>query len=679
MQPFVGNDYRKRVLAAVERRGGVDASDSFELYDLPLEQAADLTDDAVRMRLDEVWAFWQKHRDHPKYRVLVEQLVAEHPQRSAPLRESASRIAEARMITDRRRRRDEDRYALLDNAIERLIGRYGGIPTSKRGGLDEIGAMGGLSADEVATRVRRHRVIDDSPAAPPETTAPAAPALSAHRLAQITELLAEFSRRGSGPASHTLLAVLGLDTDDAANLTEITLRAEALQSRARELPAGRMRALIDELLITINEVLLGGPALADAYLASVRESVGAHLRPRIRAAILVEDRLHPDDRQYMLEEARDLGLGTRDARRLIDEITREFGGEVDTEAPPPPPTPTRPAPAPAPTPTPTPPQGDWQRSLRSARQALRKGNLDDARTRCDQARSFAGDDDAARRQIDAVADEIARASRTPAAPAPATPPAPNPPAPTPPAPQPNPAHTSATPPTAAPDTTPAPPSNVHAAFANGAVVVAWEPSPTPGATYRVTRVDRTGRRQVVGRTATTELEDGGTRPSEGLPSYEVTASVDGMHSAPAVSSAAANPPAPTHTTPTTRTPPSRIPPPPAPPSPAPPPTLSPAATAADLPDITDVVVTGDLLTFTWPPGVTEVMVVIRSDAPPENPQDPAAVSKKVTNTRYEIDGGYRIPGSAARPAHIAVAACQRVSPDTLAVAAHFGPAARARL
>ena len=62
-----------------------------------------------------------------------------------------------------------------------------------------------------------------------------------------------------------------------------------------------------------------------------------------------------------------------------------------------------------------------------------------------------------------------------------------------------------------------------------------------------------------------------------------------------------------------------------------------------------------------------------------HPSRRIAVSKKVTNTRYEIDGGYRIPGSAARPAHIAVAACQRVSPDTLAVAAHFGPAARARL
>ena len=35
MEPFVGNDYRKRVLAAVEKRGGPGESDSFELYDIP--------------------------------------------------------------------------------------------------------------------------------------------------------------------------------------------------------------------------------------------------------------------------------------------------------------------------------------------------------------------------------------------------------------------------------------------------------------------------------------------------------------------------------------------------------------------------------------------------------------------------------------------------------------------
>jgi len=53
--PFDPNDYRKRVLAAVERRGGPDTSDPFELYDLPLTELDDAT---VAVRVAEVWSFW---------------------------------------------------------------------------------------------------------------------------------------------------------------------------------------------------------------------------------------------------------------------------------------------------------------------------------------------------------------------------------------------------------------------------------------------------------------------------------------------------------------------------------------------------------------------------------------------------------------------------------------------
>lgn len=653
MRPFVGNDYRKRVLAAVEKRGGVTESDPFELYDLSLEDAEALTDAEVAARIDEVWAFWQKHRDHPKYRVLVEQLVAEHAERSEPLRTGASRSAEARGIADRRRRRDEDRFALLDNAIERLVGRHGGIPAGKRAGLDEIGAMGGLTADEVATRVRRHRIIDDAAAGP----APSVPALSPHKLSQIDELLAEFSRRSSGPATHTLLAVLDLDTDAIADRREISMRAGGLRSRSRELPAGRMRALVDELLIHVDDVLLGPEDVSEAYLRAVRDSVSAHLRPRIRAAILVEDRLDPDDHQYMLDEARELGLGTRDARALIDTITTELGGEV---APGPRPDPGRTTASAPPAPR-TSPGSDWQRSLRSARQALRKGNLDDARARCEQARQAAGDDDAARRQIGAVDDEITRVltagvpAPTASAPTASVPTASVPTAPA-----------IATAPSGAAPAAVAAPTDVHATVTDGAVRVQWMPAPAPGAQYRVTRIDRSGRRQVVGRTATTEIEDGGARPTEGLPTYEVTAVVGGVQSAPARSDSA---PVPART-PTPR--PSR-------PAPVGRPRPVGMRTTTDLPAITDVAVTGGRLTFTWPAGITEVVVVIRPDAPPDGPMDRSSDVKKVTNTRYEIDGGYPIPESTARGAHIAVAACRRISSEDLAVAADFGPHARTRL
>ena len=62
--PFDPNDYRKRVLAAVERRGGPDTSDPFELYDLPLTELDDATVEAtlgtvVKYREDQ-----RRVRDH---------------------------------------------------------------------------------------------------------------------------------------------------------------------------------------------------------------------------------------------------------------------------------------------------------------------------------------------------------------------------------------------------------------------------------------------------------------------------------------------------------------------------------------------------------------------------------------------------------------------------------------
>src|ERR671916_594135 len=91
MPAFDANDYRKRVLAAVEARGGVPASDPFEWYDVPLDVADALTDDAVTEQVNAVWAFWQKHRDHPKYRGLVNALLAAHQNVAPALCERHSR------------------------------------------------------------------------------------------------------------------------------------------------------------------------------------------------------------------------------------------------------------------------------------------------------------------------------------------------------------------------------------------------------------------------------------------------------------------------------------------------------------------------------------------------------------------------------------------------------------
>ncbi|WEL94692.1 hypothetical protein P1N98_07380, partial [Tsukamurella tyrosinosolvens] len=53
----------------------------------------------------------------------------------------------------------------------------------------------------------------------------------------------------------------------------------------------------------------------------------------------------------------------------------------------------------------------------------------------------------------------------------------------------------------------------------------------------------------------------------------------------------------------------------------------------------------------------------------------AAWSWKVTNTRYQIDGGAILPADLPRPAHVAVAACRRGPDGTLLLAPDFAPTA----
>ncbi|WP_078111704.1 hypothetical protein [Gordonia sp. IITR100] len=716
MEPFVGNDYRKRVLAAVEKRGGPSESDSFELYDLPIEEAERLDDAAVAARLDEVWAFWQKQRDHPKYRILVARLVAEHDERSAPLRHKTGRIAEARAVSTRRELRDQQRFELLDNAIARLNERYGGIPRSKRAGLDEIGAMGGLDPAEIDTRLRRHRIVDD---APPASAEPAPPrvSLSAQQRGQIADLLAEFDRLRDGDPTPTLLTLLHLDTDAAADRGVIESRAVALNERARELAAGRFRAVLDELLVHVHDVLLSDPVLAQEYRQSVVDAVTDHLRPRVRAAVLVEDELGAQDHEFLLDEARTRGLGTRDARTVIAGLAAEFGAAVSPPAGPPPSAESPPPSAEPPTPPAEPvevppPKRLWENDLRAARAALRDGLPVRARAAIADARAGAGDDAAALRQIAAVADEVERViaqavadsrrardlademrhvaalelledvfrrardiDRLPdsggslqarleasrdivaqageiARSASAS----------------NPASLTAAAVmrrritdheglnSAATVLTVEPPRNVRFVAESGAITVSWDPSATESVTYRVVRIGFDGSTRTLGRTAGTELSDG-SRPDPVPPVYEVTAVLAGSQSAPARSDATPVPAAPA----------------PATTAPQPPATPHPD----DPPPITAVRVDADTMRFEWPAGVTEAMVVIRADAAPEHPADPAAVASKITNTRYQIDDGYPIPANVPRPCHVAVASCRRNPQGQLDVASSFGPSARA--
>jgi hypothetical protein len=384
---FDANDYRKRVLAAVEKRGGPDASDPFELYDLPVGRAADgdLDDDAVAERVAEVWGAWQRQRDHPKYRVLVALLVAEHAGRSAELLDAGRRRLAAVRVRVQREQRDSARYELLDAAISRLVQRHRGVPADKVEGLYEVGLLAGLTRAEVTARLRRHRRIDR-----PAPVAPAAPGVGPERRRQVRALLDEFGRLTDVSAPPTLLALL--DLGPGATDEQVRARAGAWRARARELPPERLRAVIDELLVHVAELVEPGRAAVGTYLDAVALDVAEHLRPRVRAAVLVEDRLVAEDHAHLLGEAVALGLDRTRATAVIAGLAAELQARIETGGP---------APAPPRAPDRRP---GWEEPLKGARTALRAGRPAEAQRLARDAERLAGADGAT--PVRAVADEI---------------------------------------------------------------------------------------------------------------------------------------------------------------------------------------------------------------------------------------------------------------------------------
>ncbi|MBF6370847.1 hypothetical protein IU469_34905, partial [Nocardia puris] len=107
------------------------------------------------------------------------------------------------------------------------------------------------------------------------------------------------------------------------------MRAEALRARARELPPGRMRVVLDELLVHVRDLVEPGGPVTDAYVAAVVAEVAERLRPKVRAAVLVEDRLAGEDYDFLLEEAIEHGLDRAGAAALLADLARELGAQVE--------------------------------------------------------------------------------------------------------------------------------------------------------------------------------------------------------------------------------------------------------------------------------------------------------------------------------------------------------------
>ena len=180
---------------------------------------------------------------------------------------------------------------------------------------------------------------------------------------------------------------------------------------------------------------------------------------------------------------------------------------------------------------------------------------------------------------------------------------------------------------------------------DGSITITWTPGGPQEVEYKITRLTLDGRWHVVGRTRSTCIVDGAVTPDSPIPVYAVIARL-GPVASDVVRSPVQAP---------------EVPPP------------------GGIPIVENLTVTAaGTLVFDWPAGVTEAMVVVRQDRLPEAPDDPAATAWKITNMRYQLDGGLRLPPSITLPCHVAVASCRRVD-GSLVVAPGFGPTARTRV
>jgi hypothetical protein len=194
------------------------------------------------------------------------------------------------------------------------------------------------------------------------------------------------------------------------------------------------------------------------------------------------------------------------------------------------------------------------------------------------------------------------------------------------------------------------------------ITITWTAGGPQDVEYKITRRTPDGRSQVVGRTRSTGIVDGAVPPDSDIPVYEVVARLGPAASEPVHSSTEARPAAPAPADPLPADPVAE----PEPDDPAP----------GGIPAVQNLTASASgALAFEWPLGITEAMVVVRGDRPPTGPDDPAATAWKITNMRYQIDGGLLLPASVARPCHVAVASCRREG-GALVVAPAFHPTAR---
>ena len=308
MDAFDGNAYRKRVLATLDKdfaAADPGSGDVFLVFDLDPE----VTDAAaIRSRVDDVVAFWNRELSSPKYKGLVAQLSRRREDYTAVLLDPTSRRAAADRVRARRAAADTARYTDLDRLAGQLAGRFGGIPPDRVPTLRALATRRGLSAGDFAAWLGRHRVLAGA-------TAPAEPWDAAVRR-QIRDQLDELARtEDRGDGYPTLWAFLGVVPNASR---------EQVQARHAELVAGlgasrhnRAKTLRGDLLGHVKTRLLAEDGAA-RYAASLRADARDRIEQDVTEQAVVAGEVSAADYEALVARIVGFGWGLdSDAARAV--------------------------------------------------------------------------------------------------------------------------------------------------------------------------------------------------------------------------------------------------------------------------------------------------------------------------------------------------------------------------
>jgi hypothetical protein len=317
---FDGNAYRKAVLRPLLDSPPT-TLDPFTVFDL----APDEDDQAViDARVAAVVAFWQREQNSSRYRALVTRLLDERDALSRVVRDPTRRAAARDATRAERTRADQERLARLDAMVSRLAGAYpAGVPRSRIERLRAVATRDGIAGPDLDARLTALAVIDDGAEPLPE---PERARLRA-TLAAYNQLVAAAGGPAERPA-RSLFDVLGVEPTSPDDV--VSARIDELAVRNRQRRHDRLRTVTDDLLV-LADVHARGPG-RPRYQATLVAEAKHRLTPDIEAILLVEDCVGAAEFEHLVRQAVALGLDAGAARAAVIAAAAELGGAVETGA-----------------------------------------------------------------------------------------------------------------------------------------------------------------------------------------------------------------------------------------------------------------------------------------------------------------------------------------------------------